>query len=971
MPNMTQNRLAAIAFRGFILAVFAFWAFAPSAHAQPVQAAKAASLTGVYNGTYAGEQGPIKFKLTITQQDNGALAGSCTLYLPEGADTKEYTCDVRGRYISANRRVQVLRGKWETPPPAGVDMPGMNGLFDPDGGSGAGQIAGTMRARPGPQFQAVRDADESAKMVAAVAAEKAAAPPAVAGARQTRQQQAVPKPAAAPPPSSPAPGPDAASPTAINGVYTGGYEVAGAVGVGGSFKAKLSLKSTDDGSLTGLFTFDLPPSSGSRSATYKLTGRYVAGNRWPFQFTTVEPMGKPAPDFYAIKSLSACFAQGPPVMGRNGHMEYSVNPDHISGPVHGQASVGFAAVRDKAESADLDKVMMAQASAAIAVSTTAPAAPVVRLSYEGVFNGTYTAKQGPTKFKLTLWMQHENRTLEGELLNTNIAGLLTLYLSEGSGTKAYTSVLTGIYTLSQNLQVTSGRWEPPLTGNFRMAGLQGRFNPGGNDSSQISGYMSDATNSKFQAIRDVDESARMDPERLRNPIRPGFDGVFNGTYSRASGPPTKFKLTMTHNGNTAGLAGLATIYLPVGSGTKAYTYDLKGIETGHDEFQLRANDWATMPPRDFQNLRSMGFEGAVVVDLVKNTARIVSVPATVADASDFVPQFEATWDATESADIKGVIAAQKAVDAADYAAAMKARDENVRNAPPKQLASRDLVRKSRVYWDGYQTDMIREVFDGGFGAAIDENQQFQLLFCTYVEMYSAKYAALLPANHQTVTVTQNTNRKFDNNGNLINQNSRSVTVEVDSRLAPKYRQFVEGLGSSKNGLGPAIVAMASGASPRDMINNLLAPAHDMQRFFANHDGKSAAMRQLTENFVRGASGEPSLQQADGKVDGAQAETDKDLPPGRYARFVDGANAYFRERAKADPTKFGSSSSHDTAFCQRLAELCQSDMSREEEYFYANDFEGRFAQIMGSRANCPDPVWPRLHPDVEKCIEEVR
>ena len=206
-----------------------------------------------------------------------------------------------------------------------------------------------------------------------------------------------------------------------------------------------------------------------------------------------------------------------------------------------------------------------------------------------------------------------------------------------------------------------------------MAGLQGRFYPaGGNDSSQISGYMSDATNSKFQAIRDVDESARMDPERMRNPVRPGFDGVFNGTYTRASGPPTKFKLTITHNRDgAAGLDGLATIYLPVGSGAKAYTYDLNGIETGHDQFQLNSVDWETMPPRDFQNFRSMGFKGAVVVDLVKNTARIASVPAAGTDASDFVPKFEATWDATESADIKGVIAAQKAVDAADYAAAMK------------------------------------------------------------------------------------------------------------------------------------------------------------------------------------------------------------------------------------------------------------------------------------------------------------
>jgi hypothetical protein len=118
-------------------------------------------------------------------------------------------------------------------------------------------------------------------------------------------------------------------------------------------------------------------------------------------------------------------------------------------------------------------------------------------------------------------------------------------------------------------------------------------------------------------------------------------------------------------------------------------------------------------------------------------------------------------------------------------------------------------------------------------------------------------------------------------------------------------------------------------------------------------------------------GDPSLQQADGKIDGALAESDKDLPPGRYARFVDGANAFFRERARANPVKFGSSSSHDTALCQRTAELYDSKMTREEEYYYANDFGSRFLPIMGQRASCPDPAWPQLHPVVEQCIAEIR
>src|SRR5262249_55289125 len=155
-----------------------------------------------------------------------------------------------------------------------------------------------------------------------------------------------------------------------------------------------------------------------------------------------------------------------------------------------------------------------------------------------------------------------------------------------------------------------------------------------------------------------------------------------------------------------------------------------------------------------------------------------------------IPSFEATWDPTESSDIDGTPAAQKKVDAADLAVAVKEHDEAVRNAPPKQLASKDLVRKSHKYWDGYQTDMIREVFDGGFGAAIDEHPLFQQLFCTYVEMYSAKYAALLPADHQTVTITRYST-KPDGNGGYTKVADSTATVKVDSRFAAKYRQFAE------------------------------------------------------------------------------------------------------------------------------------------------------------------------------------
>ena len=49
------------------------------------------------------------------------------------------------------------------------------------------------------------------------------------------------------------------------------------------------------------------------------------------------------------------------------------------------------------------------------------------------------------------------------------------------------------------------------------------------------------------------------------------------------------------------------------------------------------------------------------------------------------------------------------------------------------------------------------------------------------------------------------------------------------------------------------------------------------------------------------------------------------------------------------------------------------VTREEEYYYANDFKARFYdQIMQQHwENCTDPEWVILHPAVEECIARFR
>jgi len=83
---MTPNRLAAIAFRWSISAVFTLWLFAPKAQAQsaatPRGQPSATSMTGVYIGTYTCNGGPSKLKVSLIGAPDDSLAGFFIIDLP-------------------------------------------------------------------------------------------------------------------------------------------------------------------------------------------------------------------------------------------------------------------------------------------------------------------------------------------------------------------------------------------------------------------------------------------------------------------------------------------------------------------------------------------------------------------------------------------------------------------------------------------------------------------------------------------------------------------------------------------------------------------------------------------------------------------------------------------------------------------------------------------------------------------------
>ena len=186
------------------------------------------------------------------------------------------------------------------------------------------------------------------------------------------------------------------------------------------------------------------------------------------------------------------------------------------------------------------------------------------------------------------------------------------------------------------------------------------------------------------------------------------------------------------------------------------------------------------------------------------------------------------------------------------------------------------------------------------------------------------------------------------------------TVEVDSRFIPKYVEFsgvdpAPGSEQEKEQTAKTIAIAGQifhaggpshgvGYADANALLHLTA-AHglfggvEMNKFFATEvkaTGPSAALRQMGENLLRGATGEPSLQEAGAKIAGAEAETDKNLPPGRFARLVDAAHAFYR-----DPANARLKSRFETAFDENLAAKYQGVMTRDEEYYYANDFEARF------------------------------
>ena len=265
------------------------------------------------------------------------------------------------------------------------------------------------------------------------------------------------------------------------------------------------------------------------------------------------------------------------------------------------------------------------------------------------------------------------------------------------------------------------------------------------------------------------------------------------------------------------------------------------------------------------------------------------------------------------------------------------------------IVAKGLVRKSNAYWDKFPADIARQIFDGDFGFDMDSFQRFQVFFATYVDLFAQHCPQSFLAPHETVTITEVT-VTHDSNGNEVSrQEGHSTAVEVESRLAPYYRKYVN---SMNNNPGQGLVNTVKVLSGR--ANEIFDPAQDASMFFKTEGCKSAAMRQMDENLFRAAAGKYSLQWARETIPGAAAETDRSLPPDRFTNFANACVADARSESDPLSSRFN--------WCECLYLKYRQRMSPAEQERYANDFTSFDRAI----TNPQDPAYHRLIPTVNSC-----
>ena len=229
-----------------------------------------------------------------------------------------------------------------------------------------------------------------------------------------------------------------------------------------------------------------------------------------------------------------------------------------------------------------------------------------------------------------------------------------------------------------------------------------------------------------------------------------LNGVYNGTYTCAQGS-TKMKLSLMAS-PSGDVSALFTFYLPPGTQKQAFSYSLRGQYNSQTaKISLVPVRWETASPPNFG---MVGMNGTFTSDELAGTitgpgcrgfnverdraesaniAAVMSAQKTGTNAATPPPPQPPPQDAFAAALLRqapnGVrpavsapAAAQPKPAPAGAPVASAATKPAIEKPAPSPVATNvsapvAVVQEPQNYWSGYRTDMIRQVFDGGFGSA--------------------------------------------------------------------------------------------------------------------------------------------------------------------------------------------------------------------------------------------------------------
>ncbi|AFJ02727.1 hypothetical protein Q7C_1578 [Methylophaga frappieri] len=202
--------------------------------------------------------------------------------------------------------------------------------------------------------------------------------------------------------------------------------------------------------------------------------------------------------------------------------------------------------------------------------------------------------------------------------------------------------------------------------------------------------------------------------------------------------------------------------------------------------------------------------------------------------------------------IKGEL--QKAESAGDY-----------RKAFAYEAGRREgIVYKLDPYWGRYDGfDIARRIFEGEFGE-YRNTPEFKAFYTGLAMSYSKRCKAHVK-QWQTFERNYDAYEGTDHNldgSRTIHTSEQTKTYRIDARFGAHWAQFDSDLNRAVLDQG---IFQGFGL--------VLGLRGEMETFLKTHACDSATVRQMTDNFIRAANGQPSVQQAGLRFAGAATESD--------------------------------------------------------------------------------------------------